>query len=392
MGFHMNNVRIAIIHDWLTGMRGGEKCLEVFCELFPKATVFTLIHKRGSVSPVIESMDIRTSYLQKVPGIFKYYRNFLPFFSSAIESFDLSGYDLVLSSSHCVAKGAKSRPGALHICYCYTPVRYVWNMFDEYFGAEDLLKRRLIYGVTENLKKWDLASNKRIDYFVAISHNVKKRITDFYDRDADVIYPPVDTDSHQGSGGDEGFYLVVSALVPYKKVDLAVMSFNASGRPLVVIGEGSDTAKLRKTAGENIVFLGWMGPEMLRDYYSRCRALIFPGEEDFGIVPLEAQAHGKPVIAYAKGGVLETVVPLGRGQKTEDRRQTTDNRQQPTGVFFDEQTVEALNTAVDTFEKNRDKFDPAAARANAERFNRERFKREISAYVRGKWERHSGTR
>lgn len=377
----MDNVRIAIIHDWLTGMRGGEKCLEVFCELFPKATVFTLIHKKGSVSDRIEAMDIRTSWLQYLPGVSRNYRNFLPFFPSAIESFDLSGYDLVLSSSHCVAKGVKSPKGALHICYCYTPVRYAWNMFDEYFGSENPVKKALIGGVLKRLKKWDLASNKRIDYFLAISDNVKNRIRDFYGRASDIIYPPVDVASHEGSGGDKGYYLIVSALVPYKRVDLAVKAFNESGKRLVVIGEGSDTAKLSKAAGDNITFLGWAGAEGLREHYSNCRALIFPGEEDFGIVPLEAQAHGKPVIAYGKGGVLETVVPF-------EGRAVTSNQKPVTGVFFAEQTVGALNEAVDIFEKNIDKFDPAAIRENALRFGRDRFKKEIGEYVSGKWEKH----
>lgn len=379
----MNNIRIAITHDWLTGMRGGEKCLEVFCELFPKATVFTLIHKKGSVSPVIEAMDIRTSYLQHVPGITKNYRNFLPFFPAAIESFDLSGYDLVLSSSHCVAKGVKVPKGALHICYCYTPMRYAWNMFDQYFGREGSLKKYIISRVLEAVKKWDLASNKRVDNFVAISHNVKNRVKFFYERDSDVIYPPVDVAGHEACKKDEGFYLVVSALVPYKKVDLAVRAFNESGKPLVVIGEGSDTAQLRKEASKNVTFLGWTGAEGLKDHYSRCRALIFPGEEDFGIVPLEAQAHGKPVIAFARGGALETVVPL-------DGSQVTSHQSQATGVFFYEQTEKALNEAIGIFEANKDKFDPAAIRQNALKFDRDRFKREIAEYVEAKWRGHEG--
>ncbi len=375
----MNNGRVAIVHDWLTGMRGGEKCLEVFCELFPDATLFTLIHNKGSVSPVIERMDIKTSFLQGLPGVSQKYRSFLPLFPKAIESFDLSGYDLVLSSSHCVAKGIKSPPGALHICYCYTPVRYAWKFYDEYFSSEHGIKKWFIARVIDRLRKWDLASNKRIDYFIAISDNVKSRIQEYYGRDSDIIYPPVDVDSHGREVSrkkGEGAYLMVSALVPYKRADLAVDAFNRSGRPLVIIGSGSDLDRLKNSAGSNIEFKGWADDEELSEYYSGCLALIFPGEEDFGIVPVEAQLYGKPVIAYGRGGALETIVPLGSG---------TENAA-PSGVFFDAQTPEALNEAVEILENNREEFDAAGIKRNALRFNRARFKREINEYIQRKRE------
>ena len=373
----MNNTKIAIVHDWLTGMRGGEKCLEVFCELFPQADVFTLVHNKGSVSPVIEKMNIKTSFLQSFPGISSKYRSFLPLFPSAIESFDLKGYDIVLSSSHCVAKGVKSPPGALHICYCYTPVRYAWKFFDEYFSGENPLKQWVIRRVVNRLKKWDLASNKRIDNFVAISDNIKDRIRDYYSRDADVIYPPVDISSAgaHAQGGDS--YLIVSALVPYKRVDLAVEAFNKNGKPLVIIGSGGELDSLKNKAGDNIEFRGWVTSEEISEAYDKCRALIFPGEEDFGIVPVEAQDHGRPVIAYAAGGILETVIPFGENEK-------------PTGVFFNEQTPDALNAAISTLEDNREVFDPEEIRKNAGRFNRERFKREIRDYVQTKYSKKKG--
>jgi len=380
----MNNIKIAIAHDWLTGMRGGEKCLEVFCELYPDATLFTLFHKKGKVSPIIEAMDIRTSYLQKIPGITRNYCNFLPLFTRAIESFDLSGYDLVLSSSHCVAKGIKKKEGSLHICYCYTPVRYAWKFFHEYFSAENPLKRRVIAYYLERFKEWDLEANKKVDYFVAISDNIKNRIREYYSRDADIIYPPVDV---LPAGQDEvrnkpGYYLIVSALVPYKRIDLAVEAFDQSGRRLIVIGSGVDLSKLKKRAADNVKFLGWVkSAEEVRDYYSGCRALIFPGEEDFGIVPVEAQYYGKPVIAYGRGGVLETIVPLGEEQHLDAGRS-------PTGVYFHEQTVDALNEAVSRFEKNEHVFDPDELKDNARQFNRERFKREIQGYVEEKWQSH----
>ncbi|MCK4851563.1 MAG: glycosyltransferase [Candidatus Omnitrophica bacterium] len=377
-------------------MRGGEKCLEVFCELFPEAALFTLLHRKGSVSPVIEGMDIRTSFLQKIPGICRHYRNFLPLFTVAIERFDLSGYDLVLSSSHCVAKGARKPDGALHICYCYTPARYAWKFFNTYFAAENPVKRRVIAYVMDRFRKWDLGSNKKVDHFLAISDNVRKRIKEFYSRDADVIYPPVHivpgsvrTDPGKNAGRDtvkngQGYYLIVSAMVPYKCVDLAIKAFNRSGRRLVIIGTGSDLPGLRKSAADNVTFLGWAGEKELGDHYSGCAALVFPGEEDFGIVPVEAQSYGKPVIAYGRGGVLETVIPL----REHGRR---DNGESPTGVFFHEQTVEALNHAIDRFEKNRRLFKPGRLRENALRFNRDRFKREIRDYIEAKLEIHANT-
>ena len=370
----MNDIKVAIVHDWLTGMRGGEKCLEVFCEIFPKATLFILIHNKGTVSPAIENMDIRTSFLQKIPGIAKHYRKFLPLFPHAIESFDLSGYDLVLSSSHCVAKGVRTPEKALHICYCYTPVRYVWTFFDEYFSRESGVKKRVIAFFAKRIKKWDLRVNKDVDYFIGISHNVKNRINSYYNREADVIYPPADVEGieERSSGGD--YYLIVSALVTYKKVDLAVKAFNENGKKLLVVGSGGDADHLKSIAKENIEFKGWASDEELKSYYAGCKALIFPGEEDFGIVPVEAQGYGKAVIAYAKGGALETVTPFPDDKAT--------------GVFFGEQTPESLNGAIEIFERNKDTFKLGAIKENALRFNRNRFKREIEKYIQNKWEAH----
>jgi len=377
----MDIPRIAIIHDWLTGMRGGEKCLEVFCELFPEASLMTLLHKKGSVSAVIENMEIRTSFLQHIPGIFKDYRNYLPLFPGAIESFDLSGFDIILSSSHCAAKGARIPAGSLHICYCYTPMRYAWRFFDEYFSSEHPIKRKLIAFFMNRLKRWDILTNKKVDYFIAISHNVKDRINRYYSRDADVIYPPVDIGRYGGGCGENravrsGYYLIVSALVPYKMVDLAVRAFNANGKDLLVVGSGSEEARLKKMSGNNIMYTGWVDDRDLGEYYSNCRALIFPGEEDFGIVPVEAQMYGKPVIAYARGGVLETVNPLGGPPRSGSGC---------TGVYFREQTPVSLNEAIEEFEKNETSFVPGALKDNASRFNRDRFKTEIKLYIDDKW-------
>lgn len=351
-------MKVALSHDWLNGMRGGEKCLEVFCELYPQSPIHTLFWEPGKVSPAIASHPVKTSFLQKFPGIKKNYRNFLPFFPAAAESFDLAGYDLVISSSHCVAKGVKKAAGAVHICYCFTPMRYAWGLFDEYFGDKSILSRSLIGAVISHLRRWDARSSERVDRFVAISKHIQTRIRRAYGRESDVVYPPVDTVFYTPTDTPrEDFYLIVSALVPYKKLDLAVRAFRDSGKRLVVIGSGPEEALLKKIAGPEVTFLGWQKDEAIRDHYRRAKALIFPGEEDFGIVPVEAQACGCPVVAYGCGGALETIIPG------------------ITGVFFDELTEPSLMKAVEWIEEK--PRCPAAARANAERFSRERFVREI---------------
>jgi len=367
------NMKIAIVHDWLTGMRGGEYCLEVFCELFPDATIFTLLHKKGSVSKRIEAMKIKTSFIQKLPCSLKRYRNYLPLFAKAIESFDLSRFDLVLSSSHCVAKGVRLPKEALHICYCHTPMRYAWLFFDEYFGNMSFFKKMLISRVTRNLKAWDIKSNETVDFFIANSDNVRDRIKRFYKRDADTIYPPVSTGVFELSQKSDGFYLIISALVPYKRIDIAIRAFNENRKRLLVVGTGNCDKELRKIAKENIEFLGWASDEDLLKYYQRCKALIFPGEEDFGIVPLEAQACGKPVIAYAKGGALETIIPIDKSGSSN-----------PTGVFFYDHTPEALIEAVEYFEGNEEKLNPSAIREHSLRFDREIFKEKIKKYIEDK--------
>jgi len=257
-------------------------------------------------------------------------------------------------------------------------MRYAWKFFDEYFSGENIIKRWIISKIINGLKKWDILTNKRVDYFIAISDNIKGRIRLYYNRDADTIYPPVDLASEADIARDEGYYLVVSALVPYKRVDLAVKAFNENGRKLVVIGEGEELKGLRDISKGNIEFLGWADDNKLKRYYSSCRALIFPGEEDFGIIPVEAQSFGKPVIAYGQGGIVETVVPF-----------SANDQDAPTGVFFKEQTVPSLNEAIDIFEENHDRFDGNAIKDNTLRFSRERFKAEIKEYIEDKWDKHS---
>ena len=358
-------MKVAIIHDWLTGMRGGEKCLEVFCELYPAATLFTLVHIKGTVSETIEKMDIKTSFIQHFPDIEKKYRYYLPLMPKAIRSFDLIGYDLILSSSHCVAKGVRIPKKSLHICYCYTPMRYLWDMYGQYFGDSKFYIKLAMNIVKPYLQKWDVESSKNVNYFIAISEHVKNRIKKHYNRDAIVINPPVDTDFFTPTSDfglrTSDYYLIVSAFAPYKKVDLAIEAFNQLGYPLKIIGSGQDEAKLKKIAKNNIEFLGWRDNEELRDYYQNCKALIFPGEEDFGIVPVEAQACGKPVIAYKKGGALETVIDG------------------ITGIFFEEQTIGSLIEAVKKFENT--KFNGNVIRSNAGKFGRKKFFELIKNYI-----------
>lgn len=353
-------MRVALVHDWLNGMRGGEKILEVLCELFPDAVVHTLLLDRARLSPTIAGMEIRASLLQRLPFSRTHYRYYLPLFPHLVERFDLRGFDLVISTSHCVAKGARAPRGAPSLCYCLTPMRYVWYFGDEYFGRWGW-KRALTKPAFAFLKRWDISSAARVDRWLAISETVAARVKKIYHRDAEVLYPPVDAGFYTPGGGAGNYHLVVSALVPYKRLDVAVRAFNELRLPLKIVGEGPERARLEALAGPGIEFLGWRTNEEIRGLYRGCRAFIFPGEEDFGITPLEVQACGRPVIALGRGGALETVIP---GE---------------TGIFFDAQEPAALAAAVRRAERMR--FDPAAARLNAERFDRPIFKERLARWI-----------
>lgn len=375
-------MKVALVHDWLTGMRGGEKVLEVFCEIFPQADLYTLVHIPGSVSPVIEGRKIKTSFIQKLPMVRKRYRSYLPLFPLAIEAFDLSGYDLIISTSHCAAKGIVPKPGALHISYIFTPMRYIWDQYGMYFGGgrTNWLSGAAIGIFANYLRIWDVTSSARVDDFVAISNHVAKRVEKYYRRSSSVIYPPVDCSRFSlTTGAPDDYYLIVSAFAPYKRIDIAVEAFNALGAKLKIIGTGQDDAKLKAAAGPNIEFLGWRTDEEIADYYAGCRALVFPGEEDFGIVPLEAMACGRPVVAYGKGGALETIVPLDAG-----------GNKKATGVFFYEDTPESLIEAVKTLEGGLTEFDPASIRAHALSFDRPVFKKKVRQYIFNRYEEFTG--
>ena len=361
-------MKVALVHDWLTGMRGGEKVLEVLCERYPDADLFTLLHVRGSVSKAIESLPIHTSVLQRLPGIRHYYRECLPLFPTLVEQFDLAGFDLVISSSHCVAKSVLVRPGTVHICYCHTPMRYAWDQFDAYFGPARIGRAasRIMRLVMGRLARWDRDTSGRVNRYVTNSQHVARRIRRYYNREASVVYPPVDTDFfHPDSTVPGRSALVVSALVPYKRLDLAIDACRIAGVPLRIVGEGPDRSRLERRARDHkndVEFLGRRSNEEVRELYRRAAVVMLPGEEDFGIVPLEAQACGRPVVAYARGGALETVVA------------------EETGLLVEEAAPAAFAVAVRRAIDRR--FDSAAIRRHAERFGRARFATEMDALVR----------
>jgi glycosyltransferase involved in cell wall biosynthesis len=358
-------LRVALVHDWLTGMRGGEKVLEVLCELYPEASLFTLVHVPGTVSPAIERLGPRSSFLSRLPGVARLYRQMLPVFPAAVELFDLDDYDVVVSTSHCAVKSV-IRPGrARHVSYCHTPMRYVWDQRQSYFGPQRLGRAgaAALRPVLAWLARWDAATAGRVDRYVANSQHVARRIARYYNRRATVVHPPVDTDFfHPGNGTARGSgALIVSALVPYKRIDVAIEACRLAGVPLRIVGQGPELARLRRQAGPEVEFLGPRGNEEIRELYQASAAVLLPGEEDFGIVPVEAQACGCPVVAAAVGGALETVVD---GE---------------TGVLVTpgsaEAMAEGIRRALDS------SFDRGVMRRHTEGFSRTRFASRMAAVV-----------
>ena len=349
-------LRVALVHDWLTGMRGGERVLEALCGLYPDAALLTLVHNAGRVSPAIERHRPRVSFVGHLPRAERLYRHFLPLFPAAIEQFDLDRVDLVISSSHCAAKAIVCPGRARHLCYCHSPMRYAWDQFDAYFGPARIgpLGSHLMRPAMAALARWDAATAGRVDRFLANSQHVAGRIHRYYNREAGVVYPPVNTDFFTPDGGPvEPFFLAVSALVPYKRLDLAVEACEAVGAPLKVVGEGPELDRLRALAGPATEFVGRCDDETLRELYRRTTALILPGEEDFGMAPVEALACGRPVVAFGRGGVCESV------------------DQGVTGILVSEPTVAAL--AEGLRDVARLPFVAEAARRRALRFSCDRF-------------------
>jgi glycosyltransferase involved in cell wall biosynthesis len=352
-------------------MRGGEKCLEILCELYPQAEIFTLVHRAHSVSAAIERHPIRTSALQHLRWAREHHQHFLPLYPLAMRTLRASGVDCLVSISTAVAKAVATPPETLHICYCNTPMRYLWDQFDDYFGPgkASLPIRGAMRLLRRPLQRWDLRTARFPHHYIGNSRNVSERIRRIYARASEIIYPPVETGRFALSERDDGFFLVVSALVPYKRVDLAVRAATALGEKLVVVGEGGEMERLREMAGPTVEFTGWRSDREISEYYAACRALLFPGEEDFGIVPVEAIATGKPVVAYGRGGALETVL-TGPSLRT--------------GVLFREQTVESLIRGM--LEVREREFDRRKMREFALGFDSSVYKRKMKEFVSSRWE------
>lgn len=365
-------MRVALVHDWLTGRRGGERVLEELVGLFPSPEIYTLVHVPGSTSAALDRVPITQSPLARLPGAGRHYRKLLPLLPWAATRLRVRSADLVVSVSHAVAKAVSIEADAPHVCYCLTPMRYVWDQTDAYLGRG--LTRLLAAPLLAHLRRFDRQTSRpdRVQRFVGASRAVCERIERHYGRESTLVYPPVDVEGISPDARPAAdFYLLVGAFVPYKREALAIEAFRGLPARLRVVGDGPLRRRLERSAPANVEFLGWVGDEQLRSLYARCRALVYPQEEDFGIAAVEAQAAGRPVIAFARGGATETVIPLRDGPGGEG----------PTGVWFDAPTPEGLREAVHRFEKHADRFLPELLRLNARRFCRERFRREFSSVV-----------
>ena len=367
---YLADLKVAVVHDWLTGMRGGEKCLHEILSLLPNAEIFTLFYTKGALSDRIESIPIHLSALSRLPLAGSYYRHLLPLFPRAVEAFDLKDFDAVLSISHCVAKGAIPPSNAPHLCYCLTPMRYVWDLFDLYFSVERVgrVRRFALSRLARRLRTWDVASSPRVSRFVAISNHVAERIARHYGRGSFVIYPPVDCARFSVGEKKDDFFLAAGAFAPYKRFDLAIQACKHLNHRLIVAGSGQDEARLRRLAGPSVKFVGKVSDRRLQDLYRRARAFIFPGEEDFGIMPVEANASGTPVVAFARGGATETIIgeddPAGRA---------------PTGVFFEQPTVDSLTCALRRLDRSR--ISPHDCRRQALTFDAAEFREQMRAIL-----------
>ena len=362
-------MKLAICVSWLNQYGGAEKVLEAAHELFPDAPIYTTIYRPQAMPAAYRDWDIRVSALNRLPFIGRYHQLFLPFYPLGVESFDLSAYDVVLSITSAFAHGIITPPDTLHICYCLTPARFLWS-YQSYAQREGLgrLADVILQPMLNYLRLWDRLAADRVDHFIAISHEVQRRIRKYYRRESTIIYPPVETGRFHPADGYDDYFLIVSRLIPYKRIDLAVHAFNALGLPLKIVGEGRDRNALQALARPNIEFLGWVSNEELQKLLSRARAFIFPGLEDFGIAPVEAMAAGRPVIAYAGGGALDTVIPGMSGE------------------LFTALTPESLASVIRDFDPTR--YDPVIIRQHAEQFDRAVFQRKLERFVEEKFTAH----
>lgn len=382
----LRRLKLALVHDWLTGLRGGERVLDHLAQRFPDADLFTLFYRPGSTTPTIERLAIRASPLNRVPGSATHYRKLLPLYPWAIAQFDFRGYDLILSTSHAVAKSIATPIGIPHVSYCFTPMRYVWDQADAYLGTG--LRRSLTRPLVRSLRRFDVATSDRdhVTRFLAISTEVAGRIDRHFGRDSTVVPPPIDLGwIDTASEPAEDFYLMVGGFVPYKRESLAIETFRRLDRKLVIVGDGPSRRKLERRAPANVEFTGKVDGASLASLYRRTRALIYPQHEDFGLVAVEAQAAGRPVIAFGAGGVLDTVRPLVSSpeQSFPSGSEWSDpsSASGPTGVFFDRPEPDSLAEAIERFEKAERYFDPRALRASAERFSPERFDRSLDKEI-----------
>jgi glycosyltransferase involved in cell wall biosynthesis len=369
-----NNLRVAIIHYWLVNYGGGERVVSALLDLFPGADLFVLVADEG-ISERFAPHRVTTSFLQHVPGGRRFHRYLLPLAPLALEQFDLRGYDLVISSESGPAKGVITSSRTCHISYCHSPMRYIWDFYHDYVNGKEMggLSRFVFMAAAHYMRLWDLASASRVDAFVANSNNTAARILKHYRRDSVVIHPPADVESGYLAETVGNYYLAVGRLVDYKRMDLAVNACTRLGRPLRVVGAGTQYKRLRDIAGPSVEFLGELSDAQLREQYAHCRALLFPGEEDFGIVPVEAHSFGRPVIAYGRGGALETIQGPFAGEETIDS--SCD------GIFFADQTADALMDAILKFEASEQMFAPAEIARGAARFAIGRFKQEMADFV-----------
>lgn len=358
-------MKVALVHDWLVTAGGAEKVLWQLHLLFPEAPIYTLVYDPACGKEMFRECDVRTTYLQKIPGATKLYKNMLTLMPAAWEQLDLSEYDLVISSCSSCCKGVITRPDAVHICYCHTPTRYVWDFYYQYLKNAGFLKKLVMPHMIHKMKIWDQLAANRVDYFIANSNYIAKRIEKYYRREAATIYPPVHINDYPVAEQADDYYLVVSRFVYYKRIDLAIGACNQLGKRLVIIGGGDEEKKLRAMAGPTIEFAGRVNDEAMMRYYVKAKAFLFPGEEDFGITPVEAQSAGCPVIAYGRGGALETVL------------------EGKTGRFFAEQTVESLCECIDQFERDGVGYSREKIREHSFGFSEERFRKEMAEFCNG---------
>ena len=357
-------MKVAIVHHWLIKMGGGEKVVEYLCDLYPEADIYTHVYDKSKISNKINKHRIKTTFIGSLPFSKRYYKHYLPLMPLALKLLNLEKYDLIISSESGPSKGFKKRKNAFHVCYCHSPMRYLWDLNNEYNQKFNFLEKVISGFVFPLLRKWDVKTAKNIDLIIANSNFVSKRISDYWMQKSKVIHPPINYANFNISDNIDDYYLVLSRHVPYKKIDLVIQAFNTNNKKIIIIGEGPDTKKIKKLSkSEKIIFLGWLDDESKKQYLSKCKALLFPGIEDFGIVPIETMASGRPVIAYKKGGAMDYI------------------KENINGLFFDDQSPESLNSKILEFENKYEEFDSKTIRDSVEKFDKDYFYKKIKAEI-----------